>query len=93
MASSGAGRRDKPLAPPAVLTGPRWSEDGTWAKLLAAAQADADTRGELDWLVAADSSPVRVHQHGAAARRIGGNAATAVGPASPPETLTGGSVD
>ena len=57
----------------------RWSADGTWAKLLARAQADADAAGELDWLVAADSTLVRVHQHGAAAQRIGGNASTARG--------------
>ncbi|PRY48380.1 hypothetical protein LY71_10917 [Geodermatophilus tzadiensis] len=56
-----------------------WSSDGTWAKLLAWAQADADAAGELDWLVAADSTLVRVHQHGAAAWRLGGNAATARG--------------
>ena len=55
----------------------RWSADGTWAKLLARAQADADAAGELDWLVAADSTMVRVHQHGATARRVVGNAATA----------------
>jgi transposase len=55
----------------------RWSADGTWAKLLARAQADADAAGELDWLVAADSTMVRVHQHGATARRLRGNAATA----------------
>jgi transposase len=54
----------------------RWSADGTWAKLLARGQADADAAGELDWLVAADSTMVRVHQHGASARRAGGNAAT-----------------
>ena len=59
----------------------RWSADGTWARLLTAAQADADARGELDWLVAADSSLMRVHQHGASARRFGGNAATAPGAA------------
>ncbi len=34
--------------------------------------------GELDWLVAVDSTIVRVHQHGATARRIGGNAPTAL---------------
>src|SRR3954465_13717064 len=55
----------------------RWSRDGTWAKLLARAQADADAAGELDWLVAADSTMVRVQQHGATARRLRGNAATA----------------
>jgi transposase len=54
----------------------RWSADGTWVKLLARAQADADAAGELDWLVAVDSTVVRVHQHGASARRVGGNAAT-----------------
>jgi transposase len=54
----------------------RWSADGTWAKLLARAQAEADAAGELDWLVAVDSSIVRVHQHGATARRVGGNAPT-----------------
>ena len=59
----------------------RWSSDGTWAKLLARAQADADAAGELDWLVAADSTLVRVHQHGASARREGGNAATVRGEA------------
>jgi transposase len=59
----------------------RWSADGTWAKLLARAQADADAAGELDWLIAADSTLVRVHQHGASARRVGGNAGTARGQA------------
>jgi transposase len=54
----------------------RWSADGTWARLLARAQTDADAAGELDWLVAADSTMVRVHQHGATARRLSGNAAT-----------------
>jgi transposase len=54
----------------------RWSADGTWARLLARAQTDADAAGELDWLVAVDSTVVRVHQHGASARRVGGNAAT-----------------
>ncbi len=54
----------------------RWSADGTWARLLARAQADADAAGELDWLVAVDSTMVRVHQHGATARRVAGNAAT-----------------
>jgi transposase len=55
----------------------RWSTDGTWAKLLARAQADVDAAGELDWLVAVDSTIVRIHQRGVSARRVGGNAATA----------------
>jgi transposase len=54
----------------------RWSRDGTYDRLLAAAHTAADATGELDWLVAADSSLMRVHQHGATARRSSGNAAT-----------------
>jgi len=54
----------------------RWRSDGTWARLLARAQTDADASGELDWLVAVDSTVVRVHQRGASARLVGGNAAT-----------------
>ena len=53
------------------------SADGTRARLLARAQADADAARELDWLVAVDSTVVRVHQHGATARWVGGNAVTA----------------
>jgi transposase len=71
----------------------RWSADGTWAQLLAAAQADADARGDLDWLVAADASLMRVHQHGATARRVGGNAATAERTAADPDSVTGGGVE
>ncbi|HWH00033.1 MAG TPA: IS5 family transposase [Pilimelia sp.] len=42
----------------------RWTLDGTWQRLLAAVQADADAAGELDWLVTAvDSTVVRAHQH------------------------------
>jgi transposase len=54
----------------------RWSADGTYDRIFAAAHTAADTAGELDWLVAADSSLMRVHQHGASARRLSGNAAT-----------------
>ncbi len=57
----------------------RWSSDGTWTKSPARAQADA--AGELDWLIAAGSTPVRVPRHGASARRIGGHASTVRGEA------------
>ncbi|WP_420814497.1 IS5 family transposase [Kineococcus vitellinus] len=43
----------------------RWAADGTWQRLLEAVQAEADASGKLDWLVAVDSTMVRVHQHGA----------------------------
>ena len=60
-----------------------WSADGTWDRVLAQLQADADARGELDWRVSVDSTIARVHQHGAtAARRVSG-----------PSSHTGGSVE
>jgi transposase len=49
-----------------------WSADGTWARILGELQAHADALGELDWVVAVDSSIVRAHQHAAGARRTGG---------------------
>lgn len=54
----------------------RWSRDGTYDRIFAAVHTAADAARELDWLVAADSSLMRVHQHGATARRWSGNAAT-----------------
>jgi transposase len=61
----------------------RWSTDGTWDRVLAALQADAQRRGELDWSVSVDSTIARVHQHGAtAARSVSG-----------PSSYTGGSIE
>ena len=61
----------------------RWSVDGTWDRVLAALQADADTAGGIDWRVSVDSTIARVHQHGAtAARSVSG-----------PSSHTGGSVE
>ena len=54
----------------------RWSRDGTYDRIFAAVHTAAAAAQELDWLVAADSSLMRVHQHGATARRWSGNAAT-----------------
>jgi transposase len=51
----------------------KWSTDGTWDRVLARLQAEADARGELDWRGSVDSTIARVHQHGAtAARRVSG---------------------
>lgn len=47
----------------------QWSADGTWQRLVTAAQTHADAAGDLDWLVAVDSTIVRAHQHAAGARR------------------------
>ncbi len=48
----------------------RFATDGTWDRLLAALQADADAAGELDWNVSVDSSVIRAHQHAATAKRF-----------------------
>ena len=61
----------------------RWSADGTWDRVLALLQAEADARGELDWAVSVDSTVARVHQHGATAKRC----------LSGPSSYTGGSVE
>jgi transposase len=67
----------------------RWTRAGVWDRLLARLQADADARGELDWLIHfIDSSIVRAHQHAAGAK--GGirrpRASAARGAASPPSS-------
>jgi transposase len=61
----------------------RFAMDGTWDRVLAAVQTDADAVGGIDWRVSADSSVMRVHQHAATARRS----------ASKPTSLTGGGVE
>lgn len=45
----------------------RWSADGTWERLLARVQAEADAVGDIDWEVSADSTTGRAHQHAAGA--------------------------
>jgi len=47
----------------------RWAADGTFTRMLQAAQARADAAGDIDWLVAVDSTIVRAHRHAAGARR------------------------
>jgi transposase len=59
----------------------RWSTDGTWDRVLAALQAQADAAGDVDWRVSVDSTIARVHQHGATAARS----------SSGPSSYTGGS--
>src|SRR5512132_4094052 len=48
----------------------RWRRQGVWDRVLQALVADADARGELEWLLHfVDGSVVRAHQHAAGARR------------------------
>ena len=48
-----------------------WAADGTWERVLTALLAQADADGDLDWIVAVDSTVVRAHQHAAGARQKG----------------------
>jgi transposase len=48
----------------------RWQRAGVWERVLAALQADANGRGELDWsLHFVDGTTVRAHQHAAGAKK------------------------
>ncbi|MFJ9917426.1 IS5 family transposase [Actinacidiphila glaucinigra] len=47
----------------------RWAADGTFDRMLRAAQAKADAAGAADWMVSVDSTIVRAHQHAAGARK------------------------
>jgi transposase len=56
----------------------RWTASGVWNRVLAALQADADARGELDWGVHyVDATVVRAHRSAAGAR--GGQRGEALG--------------
>lgn len=46
----------------------RWALDGTFSRMLASVQAEADAAGDIDWLVSVDSTVVRAHQHAAGAK-------------------------
>src|SRR4051794_28201878 len=46
----------------------RWRRDGTWDRLLARVQTEADARGDIGWVVCIDGTVVRAHQHAAGAR-------------------------
>ncbi|MFG3260452.1 IS5 family transposase [Streptomyces sp. NPDC048172] len=48
----------------------RWSADGTWDKILAAAQVKEDGT-PVEWVISVDSTIVRAHQHAAGARKKG----------------------
>lgn len=61
----------------------RFSTDGTWDRVLAVLQAQADAAGEIDWRVSVDSTIARVHQHAATLERTSGK----------PFSHTGGTVE
>lgn len=48
----------------------RWRKDGTWTRLLRAAQAEEDARENVIWEgCALDSTSIKAHPHAAGARR------------------------
>ena len=49
-----------------------WSDDGTWARVLATVQGQAAAVGEVGWTVSVDSSITRVHQHASTLPRDAG---------------------
>lgn len=49
----------------------KWAADGTWKRVFTNLLAQADAEGDLDWVVAVDSTVVRAHQHAAGARKKG----------------------
>jgi len=46
-----------------------WAIDGTWERVFTALLAQADAEGDVDWVVAVDSTIVRAHQNAAGARK------------------------
>lgn len=48
-----------------------WAADGTLERVFTTLPAQADTAGDLDWVVTIDSTVVRAHHHAAGARHKG----------------------
>src|SRR5688500_3705632 len=67
----------------------RWRRDGTWERLLAHLQTQADARAELVWEVSIDSTVTRAHQHAAGARRRASKADVKQGIQHPEEEALG----
>ena len=57
----------------------RWSGDGSWQEILDRLRAGCDEAEGKDWMISADSTVIRAHQHAAGARR-----------APPADLVTGG---
>lgn len=73
---TGAPWRDAPerYGPSGTLSSrfSRWRKAGIWDRILAALQAQADARGDIDWdLHFVDATIIRAHQQAAGARRSG----------------------
>lgn len=49
----------------------RWQRDGTWQRIFAELQAEADAKELITWDLNVDSTVSRAHQHAAGARKRG----------------------
>ncbi|MFB6986056.1 hypothetical protein ACFC0C_07640 [Streptomyces sp. NPDC056178] len=49
----------------------RWALNGTFERMLRAAQARADAAGEIDWVVSVEPTVVRARQRAVGARKGG----------------------
>ncbi|RPE47100.1 putative transposase of IS4/5 family DUF4096 [Streptomyces sp. Ag109_O5-1] len=49
----------------------RWQRDGTWQRIFAELQAQADAKELITWDLNIDSTVCRAHQHAAGARKKG----------------------
>ncbi|MEU2491036.1 transposase [Streptomyces sp. NPDC007883] len=49
----------------------RWQRDGTWKRIFAELQAQADAKQLITWDINVDSTVCRAHQHAAGARKKG----------------------
>ena len=66
----------------------RWSQEGTFDRILSVLQGEAQAAGEVDWTASVDSTVARAHQHAAGARRV-----PQPGPEDPPRDQKGGPVE
>jgi transposase len=67
----------------------RWQAAGVWERVLAALQAEADARGDLDWaLHFLDGTIVRAHQHAAGAKKGAATKPSAAAAAASPRKST-----
>jgi transposase len=65
----------------------RWQRDGTWQRIFAQLQAQADAKELITWDINVDSTVCRAHQHAAGARKRG-TCRSSRPAASPPSRTT-----
>lgn len=67
----------------------RWQRDGTWQRIFAELQAQADAKQLIAWDINVDSTVCRAHQHAAGARKRGTCRSNRPVASTPSRTTTG----